>query len=105
MSLTVADLKDVYVATFHARNKWRNILLHLEVPPTTINSIGVAWGNNPDDCYREGLSEWLTSGNRSWKDVVDALSSPIVDHSDIAKTIEQGHIHSSETPAKTSGKL
>ncbi len=89
--LTIADLNKVYLAMFDARAKWRNILLMLEVPPGTIDSIGVKWRENPDDCYRDGLKEWLKSGERSWKHVVEALSNPTVGHSDIARTIERDH--------------
>ncbi len=34
--LTIADLGDLYIATFDARIKWRNILLILYVPSDTI---------------------------------------------------------------------
>ncbi|XP_064389656.1 serine/threonine-protein kinase Sgk1-like isoform X2 [Halichondria panicea] len=92
--LTIEDLKKVYLVTFDARVKWRNILLVLDVSPATINNVGTKWRDNPDDCYREGLSEWLTGGERSWEDVMAALSSPIVGHSDIASTIEREHVQS-----------
>ena len=91
--LTIADLGDLYTTTFDARIKWRNILLVLRISSATIDSIGKEWSNNPDDCYREGLKEWLNEGEKNWKDVVKALSSPIVGHSDIAKTIVRGHEH------------
>ncbi len=86
------DLQLLYTATFGARNKWRNILLNLKVSIATIESIGSKFREDPDDCYREGLIEWLKGGERSWEDVVDALCSPIVGHSDIATTVERNHI-------------
>ncbi len=92
--LTIEDLKKVYLVTFDARVKWRNILLVLDVSPATINNVGTNCRDNPEDCYREGLSEWLKGGERSWEDVVKALSSPIVGHSDIARTIERDHLQS-----------
>ena len=67
--LTIADLKRLYLVTFDARIKWRNILLILDIPSDTIDSIG-------RDC---------------WEDVVKALSSPIVGEVHIAKTIEKDH--------------
>ena len=106
--LTIEDLKKVYLVTFDARVKWRNILLVLDVSPATINNVGTKWRDNPDDCYREGLSEWLTGGERSWEDVMAALSSPIVGHSDIASTIEREHVQSTgasnPTDVKSEGK-
>ena len=55
----------------------------------TIDSIGRRWRDNPDDCYREGLSEWLKSGERSWRDLTEALCSPTVDFSDLAITVTE----------------
>ncbi len=100
--LTIADLGDLYIATFDARIKWRNFLLVLKIPSDKIDSIGKEWNNNPDDCYREGLKEWLKGGERNWEDVVKALSCPIVGHSDIARTIEKDHLQS--TDVKSEGK-
>ncbi|XP_064407255.1 uncharacterized protein LOC135352068 isoform X5 [Halichondria panicea] len=92
--LTIADLKKLYLITFDARIKWRNILLILDVPSDTIDSIGTKWRDNPDECYREGLKEWLKDEERRWEDVVKALSSPIVGHVHIANTIEKDHLQS-----------
>ncbi|XP_064407343.1 uncharacterized protein LOC135352104 [Halichondria panicea] len=89
--LTIADLGKLYIATFDARIKWRNFLLVLEIPSDTIDSIGKDWSNNPNDCYREGLKEWLKGGERSWEDIVKALSSPIMGEVHIARTIEKDH--------------
>ena len=103
--LTIADLGKLYIATFDARVKWRNFLLVLEISSDTIDSIGTKWRDDPDDCYREGLKEWLKGGERSWEDVVKALSSPIVGHVHIARTIERDHLQSSNpTDVKSEGK-
>ena len=104
MSGIIADIEEVYAATSDARGKWRNILFSLEVATATINSIGVAGKNNPDICYREGLVEWLKGGQRIWKDVVEALSTPTVGYEGIAKAIEKLHIQSAadDTADKTS---
>ena len=99
--LTIADLGKLYVATFDARIKWRNFLLVLEISSDTIDSIGTKWRDDPDECYREGLKEWLKGGERSWEDVVKALSSPIVGHVHIANTIEKYHLQST---GKSEGK-
>ena len=34
--LTIADLGDLYIATFDARIKWRNFLLVLKIPSTAL---------------------------------------------------------------------
>ncbi len=103
--LTIDDLNKVYLATFDARIKWRNILLMLEVSAATVETIGKEWSNNPDDCYREGLLEWLKGGDKSWRDISKALSSPTVGHSDIARTVEKDHVQSTTpTHEKSEGK-
>ena len=84
MPLNISDLRDVYKVTYEARNKWRNILLELRLSISTIDAIGTEWHGNPEDCYRQGLKEWLIGGERSWGDLVEALSSPTVGHRDIA---------------------
>ena len=106
--LTIEDLGDLYIATFDARIKWRNFLLVLKISSDTIDSIGTKWQDDPDDCYREGLKEWLKGRERSWEDIIKALSSPIVGHSDIARTIERDHVQSTSgsnpTDVKSEGK-
>ncbi len=69
-------------------------MLVLNVSLGIIDSIGTKWQDNPDECYREGLKEWLNEGEKSWEDMVEALSSRIVGHSDIARTIERDHVQS-----------
>lgn len=91
MSLKIDNLEEVYTAAFDARSKWRNILFTLEIETNRINSIGDTWENNPEICFREGLSEWLKSGKRSWKDLIQALSTPTVGYKDVAKVIEKDH--------------
>ncbi|XP_064407331.1 serine/threonine-protein kinase pakG-like isoform X1 [Halichondria panicea] len=102
--LTIADLKKLYLVTFDARIKWRNILLILDVPSDTIDSIGTKWRDNPEECYREGLKEWLKGEERRWEDVVQALSSPIVGHVHIARTIEKDHLQSTDASNPTDVK-
>ena len=108
VTITTVDLNRVYTATYDARNKWRNILLSLGVENATIKSIGEKWRDNPDDCYREGLFEWLEGGGRSWEDLMAALSSPTVGHKDIAMDIERKymkHTILSITPGSAAGKF
>ena len=100
MSITREDLKVVYKATFGARNEWQNILLELGVSSTTIYSIEISRQGNPTHCFRDGLSEWLTGGVRSWRDLVEALSSPTVGRNDIAMTIERNYIQSASVTSE-----
>ena len=106
MSITIADLRKVYKATFEARNEWKNILLELEVSSANIDNIGVRCRDNPKDCYREGLKEWLEGGEISWKDLVEALSSPTVGHNVVATVIVRDYIQfAGAASIVTSGRL
>ena len=98
--LTISDLKEVYAATFKAQDDWKNILLELGVSSATVERIGVSYSDTPDHCYHEGLSEWLEGGERSWGDLVKALLSPTVGHSDMATVIEKDFLR---LPTKQSG--
>ena len=60
----------------------------MKVDSAIIDSIGVKYRDDPDNCYREGLNVWLKHGKRSWGDVVEALRSPSVNHTTIAQEIE-----------------
>ncbi len=92
-SISCNDLRDVYEVTYEAREKWANVLLALDVSNPTIESIRSKFHSNPDDCYRQGLSQWLQEGEKSWNDVARAMSSPIVGHKDIAETISKSHLN------------
>ena len=99
--IALHDLVTVYRVTYEARNKWQNILLALNVSRATIESIGVrCQSDSPDQCYLEGLSEWLKGAGkeqRRWEDLVKALSSPTVGHSNIAKEIERRYCNTQST--------
>ncbi len=91
-SISSNDLREVYEATYEAREKWANVLLALDVTNPTIESIRSKFHGNPDDCYRQGLSQWLQEGDKSWNDVARAMSSPTVGHKDIAGAISKSHL-------------
>ena len=102
-SITIADLKVVYRATFEACKHWQNMLLELEVSSDFIYNTYLKYYNTAI-YYHEGLRQWLEGGERSWGDLVEALSSPIVGRSDIAKDIERDYILSAGSGQVTSKK-
>ena len=103
-SITIADLKAVYRATFKAHEQWQTILLELEVSSDDIENTLQKYLYNTAICYHEGLRQWLEGGERSWEDLVEALSSPTVGRSDIAKEIERDYILSAGSGRVTSKK-
>ncbi len=92
--LAPVDLNKVYKATYPARDRWKNILLALDISSDTMTSIGTRCRDIPEDCFREVLIEWLNGGKGSWQNIVKALSIPTVGHIHLARTIEKDHIHS-----------
>ena len=52
-------------------------------------TINIRCREDPDNCYLEGLSEWLRGCERSWTDVFEALSRSSVGHNDLAKVVER----------------
>ncbi len=72
------------------------MLLALQVNIETIN---IRCREDPDNCYLEGLSEWLKGDERSWTDMFKTLSRSSVGHSDLAKVVKRrlsghtGHIN------------
>ena len=103
-SITTADLKVVYRASFKAHEHWQTILLELEVSSDVIENTHHKYRYNSVICYHEGLRQWLKGGERSWGDLVEALSSPTVGRSDIAKEIERDYILSAGSGRVTSKK-
>ena len=103
-SITIADLKAVYRASFKAHEQWQNILLELEVRGDVIENTRQKYRCNTAICYHEGLRQWLEGGERSWGDLVEALSSPAVGRSDIAKEIERDYILSAGSGGAVSEK-
>ena len=99
MIITLSDLKQVFTTTFKAQSQWQNILLGLQVSRATIESIKAKYQDNSVRCYHQGLKEWLEGGERSWGDLVEALSSPAVGHSDIAMVIERDFLQFPEIRA------
>ncbi len=92
------SLKEVYEICYDARHKWSNMLLALDVSNAAIESIRLRFQGNPDDCFRTGLSDWLSSGTeRTWEHVAAALFSPTVDCKDIADQVAKKHLD--ETPS------
>ena len=65
LSISLDDLSAVYEATYQARAKWKQMLLALQVNNTTIETINIRCREDPDNCYLEGLSEWLKGEERN----------------------------------------
>ncbi len=56
------NLSAVYEVIFQARAKWKQMFL---APMLLFETINIRCREDPDNCYLEGLSEWLKGGARS----------------------------------------
>ena len=95
----LADLATLLGSLQSIRANWYNFGLQLRVDIGILDGIAVQY-SNPLNCLRETLKQWLkTSPNRTWKCVVDALSSPIVGANVLALDLERKHCPQLDTHA------
>ena len=83
------DLGTVLQETYEARNKWYDIGLGLKVSVATLDGIK-SQSDDPKDCLRETLKPWLkgTDPKPTWRALVEALKSCIVEEHQLAKRLE-----------------
>ena len=89
MDLNVDDLGTVLQEAYEARNKWYDIGLGLKVSVATLDGIK-SQSDDPKDCLRETLKPWLkgTDPKPTWRALVEALKSCIVEEHQLAKRLE-----------------
>ena len=100
--LKIEDLHVVNNALWEARTLWKNIGDALGVDAETLKSIATREHDNPDNCLRECLSEWLRGGSetsavaqqrqpmaRSWCTIISALKTQSVNRESLANKIDQ----------------
>ena len=71
-------------AIWDARAKWRDIGLKLKVSEGDLATIH---GRTDADCLHEVLVHWMHTGRARIDDLLKALESKVIGHSDIAKEI------------------
>ena len=67
-------------AIFTASLKWYNLGLRLGLQVFVLDAIKIRCNNDPAECLREMLREWLKQGSPppTWEELVDALTSTAV---------------------------
>ena len=93
MSLTIRDLKELREHLFKIRVKWYDIGLELDVDVGTLESIKSCY-DDPKDCLREVLKEWLKSISPppTRLKLASALSSSAVNEKCLAQRIIEGNL-------------
>ena len=88
LGLGTSDLQLIYGALFEVRAKWRPIGLELSLTPGTLDAIE-QMKINPSDRLEAVLLHWLrVTRGASWKQVIDALRSALVDEIQLAEKLE-----------------
>ena len=87
--LTISDLAKVQGKIWEARTKWYHLGLLLGVPVHTLDAIQYNHPTDCDWCFTDMIKEWLRASDlqRTWEALAEALDSPQVGQSDLAKQI------------------
>ena len=86
--LGVDDLCVVQEELYVARTRWYNLGLKLGLKPDVLDAIETQCSENPDKCFRETLKDYLKTVTPSWRALVEALRSPIVNQPQLAEKVE-----------------
>ena len=82
------DLSAVRNELHDVRTKWFDIGVELKVKTSTLKSIEAKY-DDPKDCLREVITEWLKAGDHAtWKSLVDALRTRVIDEPKLATELE-----------------
>ena len=87
--LSVDDLADVQRKLCDVKTEWYNLGLELGLRPPTLDSIGAKYKDDPSQCFRQVLSEWLKGVEPppTWQAMIEALNSPTVAQYHLAEKI------------------
>ena len=75
--LTINDLQVVKNDLWEARARWKDVGLELSMRQSTLDSIAITQRDDPGNCLREMLAEWLRGAGdppRTWNTIVAALA-------------------------------
>ena len=97
LSIDTTHLHDVMSETVNVILEWYNLGLALGLLPRTLDVIQ-SQNVDPTTCRRTMLTDWLRkkdhvsqTGHPSWRTLVRALRSAIVNREDVANDIAQKH--------------
>ena len=76
--LIVNDLQVVKSDLWEARTKWKDFGLALSMKQSTLDAIAITQRDDPGNCLREMLAEWLRGAGeppRTWTTIVNAMAT------------------------------
>ncbi len=72
--------------------KWHSLGLELPgLDKCQLDKIEIDNRGRVDDCQKAMMSEWLHTGVATWRGLVQALASPLVNRRDLAAEIAKQH--------------
>ena len=96
--LSVNDLCVVLEELYEAQTCWYNFGLKLGLKPCALDAIKTRCSG--DECFQETLKEYLKTTTPSWRALVEALRSPIVNQPQLAEKVEQKYCPVLKLPSK-----
>ena len=75
---------------------WHSLGLALDLEKYRLDVIHIDHRGNVRDCLKAMISLWLHTGNASWRALVRALASPLVEKKDLAMKIAAEHTECEE---------
>ena len=91
MKHTDSDLLEVLTATV-AVIEWQTLGILLGIDHSKLKIIANENLEKYKPCLTDMLATWLSSGRATWRGLVKALRSPLVDKNDIAEKIARQHM-------------
>ena len=93
------DLFSVYCEVLDLAPNWMNVGLMLGIRNADLKGIRITYRENPQDCLKETLEQWLKqahdiekNGLPTWKKIVEVTAHPVAgNNAALAKTIAQNH--------------
>ena len=91
MKHTDSDLREVLRATV-AVIEWQTLGIELGIDHSKLKIIANDNREKYKSCLTNMLATWLSSGSATWRGLVEAIRSPLVDKNDIAEEIARKHM-------------
>ena len=87
----VSDSSDPLLEAISTVDDWHFLGLALDLEKYQLDVIYIDHRGNVSDCKRAMVSLWLDTGKASWRALVRAIASPLVEKKDLARKIAADH--------------
>ena len=87
----VSDSSDALLKAISTVNDWHFLGLALDLEKYQLDVIYIDHRGNVSDCREAMISKWSDTGKASWRALVRAIASPLVEKTDLARKIAAEH--------------